>query len=45
MSLTLLRPFGVFTIERSRGDEYLFLSGSSGITPVMPMMRTLKIDA
>lgn len=34
-------PFGVFTISRHRSAKYLFLSGGSGITPVMAMMRTL----
>ena len=34
-------PFGVFTIARHRSAKYLFLSGGSGITPVMSMTRTL----
>ena len=34
-------PFGVFTIGRHRSAKYLFLSGGSGITPVMSMTRTL----
>ena len=34
-------PFGVFTIARRRSPKYLFLSGGSGITPVMAMTRTL----
>jgi ferredoxin-NADP reductase len=34
-------PFGVFTITRHRSAKYLFLSGGSGITPVMSMTRTL----
>ncbi len=34
-------PFGVFTTARHRSAKYLFLSGGSGITPVMAMTRTL----
>ena len=34
-------PFGVFTIARRPSAKYLFLSGGSGITPVMSMLRTL----
>src|SRR5919107_374936 len=34
-------PFGVFTIARHQSAKYLFLSGGSGITPVMSMTRTL----
>ncbi|MGD9526723.1 MAG: FAD-binding oxidoreductase [Pseudonocardia sp.] len=34
-------PFGVFTIARHPSARYLFLSGGSGITPVMSMTRTL----
>ncbi|GAA2866423.1 hybrid-cluster NAD(P)-dependent oxidoreductase [Pseudonocardia halophobica] len=34
-------PFGVFTIARRPAGKYLFLSGGSGITPVMSMTRTL----
>jgi ferredoxin-NADP reductase len=34
-------PFGVFTIAHHQSAKYLFLSGGSGITPVMSMMRTL----
>jgi ferredoxin-NADP reductase len=34
-------PFGVFSITRRRSAKYLFLSGGSGITPVMSMTRTL----
>jgi ferredoxin-NADP reductase len=34
-------PFGVFTLARHRSAKYLFLSGGSGITPVMSMTRTL----
>jgi ferredoxin-NADP reductase len=34
-------PFGVFTIARRPAPKYLFLSGGSGITPVMSMTRTL----
>ena len=34
------RPFGVFTIARHQSAKYLFLSGGSGITPVMSMTRT-----
>jgi ferredoxin-NADP reductase len=34
-------PFGVFTIAHHPSPKYLFLSGGSGITPVMAMTRTL----
>ena len=34
-------PFGVFSIARRPAAKYLFLSGGSGITPVMSMTRTL----
>jgi ferredoxin-NADP reductase len=34
-------PFGVFTPVRHPSDKYLFLSGGSGITPLMSMTRTL----
>ena len=34
-------PFGVFTPARHPAAKYLFLSGGSGITPVMSMTRTL----
>ena len=34
-------PFGVFTIARHPSPKYLFLSGGSGITPLMSMTRTL----
>jgi glycine betaine monooxygenase B len=34
-------PFGVFTTSRHPAAKYLFLSGGSGITPVMSMTRTL----
>ena len=34
-------PFGVFTIAQHPSAKYLFLSGGSGITPVMSMTRTL----
>ena len=34
-------PFGVFTPRPHAGAKYLFLSGGSGITPVMSMTRTL----
>jgi ferredoxin-NADP reductase len=34
-------PFGVFTTGRHPSAKYLFLSGGSGITPVMSMTRTL----
>lgn len=34
-------PFGVFTIARHQSAKYLFLSGGSGITPVMSMTRAL----
>jgi ferredoxin-NADP reductase len=34
-------PFGVFTIAHHPSAKYLFLSGGSGITPVMSMTRSL----
>ncbi len=34
-------PFGVFTPVRHPAEKYLFLSGGSGITPLMSMTRTL----
>lgn len=34
-------PFGAFTNARHPAAKYLFLSGGSGITPVMSMARTL----
>lgn len=34
-------PFGSFTIPQGRPRKYLFLSGGSGITPLMSMTRTL----
>ena len=34
-------PFGVFTTAHHASAKYLFLSGGSGITPVMSMTRTL----
>jgi ferredoxin-NADP reductase len=34
-------PFGVFTTARHPSAKYLFLSGGSGITPVMAMTRSL----
>ena len=34
-------PFGVFTMPRHQSAKCLFLSGGSGITPVMSMTRTL----
>ena len=34
-------PFGVFTPVRHPSAKYLFLSGGSGITPLMSMTRTL----
>jgi glycine betaine catabolism B len=34
-------PFGVFTVAHHPSAKYLFLSGGSGITPVMSMTRTL----
>jgi glycine betaine catabolism B len=34
-------PFGVFTAARHPSAKYLFLSGGSGITPLMSMTRTL----
>jgi ferredoxin-NADP reductase len=34
-------PFGVFTTTRHPSAKYLFLSGGSGVTPVMSMTRNL----
>jgi len=34
-------PFGVFTTARHPSAKYLFLSGGSGITPVMAMTRSM----
>jgi len=34
-------PFGLFTTARHPSPKYLFLSGGSGITPVMSMTRAL----
>lgn len=34
-------PFGVFTTAHHPARKYLFLSGGSGITPVMSMTRTM----
>ncbi len=34
-------PFGSFTLPTGRPGRYLFLSGGSGITPLMSMTRTL----
>ena len=34
-------PFGSFTITHRPSAKYLFLSGGSGVTPVMSMTRTL----
>lgn len=39
--ITAEGPFGVFTAARHPSAKYLFLSGGSGITPVMSMTRTL----
>lgn len=34
-------PFGAFSMTRHPATKYLFLSGGSGITPMMSMIRTL----
>ena len=39
--ITAEGPFGVFTIARHPSAKYLFLSGGSGVTPLMSMTRTL----
>jgi glycine betaine catabolism B len=41
MRISAEGPYGVFTIAPDRSAKYLFLSGGSGITPVMSMTRTL----
>jgi len=39
--ITVLAPLGQFTLTGPTAPKYLFLSGGSGITPVMSMTRTL----
>ena len=39
--LGLSQPDGAFTMPRRRPDRALLISGGSGITPVMSMLRTL----
>src|SRR5262245_31273210 len=39
--ITARGPLGQFTCAEYPADKYLFLSGGSGITPVMSMLRTL----
>lgn len=39
--ITARGPLGQFTYAEYPADKYLFLSGGSGITPVMSMLRTL----
>lgn len=41
MKITVLAPLGQFTLSGPPAPKYLFLSGGSGITPVMSMTRTL----
>ncbi|MFB9375865.1 FAD-binding oxidoreductase [Kineococcus gynurae] len=39
--LTVAPPLGVFSLVHHPAPKYLFLSGGSGITPLMSMTRTL----
>ncbi|TKG71610.1 ferredoxin reductase [Prauserella endophytica] len=39
--LGLSRPEGVFTLPQARPEKLLLISGGSGITPVLSMLRTL----
>jgi glycine betaine catabolism B len=39
--ISVLAPLGHFTLSGPAAQKYLFLSGGSGITPVMSMTRTL----
>lgn len=39
--ITVLAPLGQFTLTEPTAPKYLFLSGGSGITPLMSMTRTL----
>jgi glycine betaine catabolism B len=39
--ITILAPLGQFTLSGPPAPKYLFLSGGSGITPLMSMTRTL----
>ena len=41
MSLKVSGPMGEFTYYDHPADKYLFVSGGSGITPLMSMARTL----
>ncbi len=34
-------PYGQFSVDRHAADEYVFIVGGVGITPVMSMLRTL----
>lgn len=42
MVLGISHPDGAFTLPESRPDSLLFVSGGSGITPVLSMLRTLR---
>lgn len=42
MVLGISRPDGDFTLPEPRPDALLFISGGSGITPVLSMLRTLR---
>lgn len=35
-------PYGQFSVDRHRADEYVFIAGGVGITPIMSMLRTLR---
>lgn len=35
-------PYGQFSVDRHAADEYVFVAGGVGITPVMSMLRTLS---
>lgn len=39
--INAMPPLGAFTLARQPADKYLFLSGGSGITPLMSMIRTM----
>lgn len=41
VELNVLGPAGDFTFANHPADKYLFLSGGSGVTPLMSMARTL----
>ncbi len=35
-------PYGQFSVDRHKADEYVFIAGGVGITPIMSMLRTLR---